>query len=151
MANLKASTKSFMIFALLAYGIFLGISFFYEVSTILSLRSPRHSSYNFGPFTTITKYLFNIDQYNLSTWLYNMVGNVLIFFPLGLLTPYFLSTAKKYMHVMFISLFVSGSIEIFQYFTSLGVMDIDDIILNLTGSTMGYGLYRIITYTINKR
>jgi glycopeptide antibiotics resistance protein len=47
------------------------------------------------------------------------------------------------MIIFFISLCVSLLIEILQLIFYLGTCDIDDLILNVLGSLLGYGVYRL--------
>lgn len=43
------------------------------------------------------------------------------------------------------------SVELIQLVTLLGSMDIDDLILNLAGASIGFLIYIIITSVCNKR
>ncbi len=80
---------------------------------------------DFGPFLRIVA-------------LVNLLGNVLIFVPLG----YFLSQRYHLLRSFFIGLLVLILVELTQWFTLTGSLDIDDILLNLTGILMGYALKR---------
>lgn len=55
--------------------------------------------------------------------------------------PILFNNVNRYIHIIYIALPVSVTIEILQYITLLGVFDIDDIILKLTGSFIGFYLY----------
>lgn len=140
----KTTKKILFITLGLFYLSFLIISFFYEVSTILQLRTKSvgvNPSSNFIPFETILTYILNFNHYNLSTWLFNMLGNLLIFFPVGIIFPLIFNRINSYKHILYITISMSLVIEILQYRTSLGVFDIDDIILGVTGSLIGFHLY----------
>ncbi|WP_428841954.1 VanZ family protein [Halobacillus naozhouensis] len=125
--------------------IFLAISFFSEVGNFSRLRTPFFlgdgPNNNYIPFSTISTYILNFNHYNLSTWLFNMFGNVLIFLPLGIIAPVLFNSMYRYKHIIYIAVSIRVVIEILQYQTSLGVFDIDDLILSLTGGIMGFCLY----------
>lgn len=93
---------------------------------------------NFTLFKTIRMY---IDYaYKLNSF-ENLVGNVVVFIPFGLLLPCVTERGRKF-GVMFLNafLFVTG-IEVFQLFSAFGAFDIDDILLNCMGAVCGYLIY----------
>ena len=138
----KTTKKLLFIVLGIIYLAFLIISFFYEISTILQLRTKNViPSSNFVPFKTILNYILDFNHYNLSTWLFNMIGNLLIFFPVGVLFPVIFNRINSYNHILYITISMSLLIEISQYRASLGVFDIDDIILGVTGSLIRFHLY----------
>ena len=61
----------------------------------------------------------------------NLIGNILIFIPLGIFLKYF-----KIIIILVIS------IETLQYLTKRGIFDIMDIFLNIIGASIGYTLIR---------
>ncbi|WP_353507056.1 MULTISPECIES: VanZ family protein [unclassified Bacillus (in: firmicutes)] len=93
-------------------------------------------------------YLLNFEHYNFSTWFYNTFGNVLLFLPLGILVSLVFIDVKYLSQVIYLSLFISVSVETTQYITTLGVFDVDDIILNTLGSILGF---MILVFIKNKR
>ncbi|WP_010532494.1 VanZ family protein [Lentibacillus jeotgali] len=97
------------------------------------------ASHNFVPFSTIETYLFNFKSYNLMTWFYNTFGNILLFIPMGILLPILIAKRIKF-SLSVIPLF-SLTIETLQYFTQLGVFDVDDIILNTLGGYLGFLIF----------
>lgn len=129
----------------LLYTIFLFISFFIEIEPIPMLRTPYFETTipnnNYIPFSTILTYILNFDQYSLNLWIFNMLGNVLIFFPLGIIAPFLFNNIYRYKHIIYISISIRVVIETAQYIASLGVFDVDDIILSLIGGIMGFYLY----------
>lgn len=115
------------------------ISLFY----VVTFEDNNYGTNNFIPFREITRYEF------LSTYfIKNVLGNVILFIPFG----YFVSTlvkAKKPFAILSISLITSLTIEITQYLIGR-TFDIDDIILNVVGCTIGYLLYLLI-YILEKK
>ena len=89
--------------------------------------------------------LFEYDKYS---FIRQVVGNIVMFIPLGLLLPLL---AQKYRNIKVIikySLFTSLLIEIAQLIISIivikgafRVFDIDDLIMNVLGGIIGYVLY----------
>ncbi len=73
----------------------------------------------------------------------NIGGNIILFVPFGFLgwfSPKFLNF--KTLIIFFLS--VITIVEALQYFTRLGVFDIDDIILNAIGVAIGFYIRKII-------
>lgn len=85
-----------------------------------------------------------ILRYNLGSRLFfkNVIGNLVLFMPYGFFASY-LTKNKKYIISFFLIIFASLSIE----FTQLAIgriFDIDDVILNVIGGSIGYLLYIFI-------
>ncbi len=102
-------------------------------------------SVNFVPFRTITNYINNVrtGMINFDTIIYNLIGNFLLFLPMGFLLP---ATFKKINTVFKCIMIVSVSIlvaETLQLILQIGVFDIDDFVLNLFGALAGFGLFKI--------
>lgn len=96
---------------------------------------------NFTPFKTIKMY---IDySYKLNS-VENLAGNVLVFVPLGFLFPFVAKEGERFF-VMLLNAFVFVlGIEVFQLFSAFGAFDVDDILLNCVGASLGFGMYRLI-------
>ncbi|MBE9917769.1 VanZ family protein [Paenibacillus donghaensis] len=94
------------------------------------------------PFKTIFGYIFNMNQQNIGTTIINLVGNVGVFIPFGMVLPYLFQRLQSY--GLFIAFF-TGSIvvlEILQIVLKVGTGDIDDVILNVIGASAGFISYR---------
>lgn len=73
----------------------------------------------------------------------NLVGNLIIFAPLGILLPsLFKIMQKPIVYTFFVAITIVLS-EFLQFYLSVGVCDIDDFILNFTGAMIVYGIYKI--------
>ena len=75
----------------------------------------------------------------------NILGNILLFLPFGLITPYIFKELKNLKSMLITSLIISCSIETIQlieYILSISentrITDINDIILNVLGSFIGF-------------
>lgn len=95
---------------------------------------------NFIPFRTIKSY---IKYSGLFHCLVNILGNVIIFIPIGLLLPIILNRYKSFFKIIIISFSISIIIEFIQFFIGRSV-DIDDIILNTIGGLLGYIVYTLL-------
>lgn len=90
------------------------------------------------------KSLLDMINNNISVTriLENILGNIAIFIPFGLLLPIVQKDKSK--KIILYGLFTSALIEIIQYVFALGSSDIDDLMLNTLGTVIGYLLYKII-------
>lgn len=64
---------------------------------------------------------------------YQVIANVLVFIPLGFLSPLLFKAVCKWWHVLIVGLSGSLLIEGLQILTSRNIVDIDDIIFNTLG------------------
>jgi glycopeptide antibiotics resistance protein len=78
---------------------------------------------------------------------YNAKGNVLLFFPLGILIP-LVWRRNRFWSAMLIAIALSVTIEVLQYFSrawgSYRSADINDVILNTFGAFLGLGLVSLL-------
>lgn len=100
---------------------------------------------NFMPLKTIRMYIKYADRLNSFE---NLAGNILIFVPFGILLPMMGGRKKGFADVLLGALVLVLGIELFQLFTSFGVFDVDDIILNCFGAVLGYFCY--VLYRIKR-
>ncbi|MEH7113911.1 VanZ family protein [Neobacillus niacini] len=92
-----------------------------------------YQSINLVPFSTIAFYL--TGKLNGLISFYNLAANIALFIPFGLFLKVNKCTTFQlfYIPILFVS-----SIELLQYFTGRGSLDIDDFILNVFGFFLGY-------------
>jgi glycopeptide antibiotics resistance protein len=103
------------------------------------LRSIRWS--NMIPFRNIGSALFNPE---LPVELPLLIYNIIAFMPLGFLLPLIWDRAKNWRVVLLGGLMVSLTFEVVQIITLLGTGDIDDVILNVMGTLIGYIVFLIV-------
>lgn len=97
---------------------------------------------NFLPFREMFRYSFGSRLF-----IKNVLGNMLMFIPYGFFSSYFLKE-KNGIIIFVLTTILSFSIEYIQL--QIGrVFDIDDIILNVIGGLIGYGIYMCF-YKIKK-
>ena len=85
-----------------------------------------------------------LTRYQIGTKLFyrNIIGNIIMFIPFGFFTSYYLKLSRK-SFIFFLTLIVSITIECIQL--KIGrAFDVDDIILNIVGSLLGYFIYRMV-------
>lgn len=92
-------------------------------------------------FRTIKSQIEDIEE----IWaLKNIAANVLVFVPFGFLVPVVYPKFERIIRVFVVSFIFVLCIEAAQFFTMLGSFDVDDILLNVIGSMIGYTFLRIL-------
>ena len=77
----------------------------------------------------------------------NLYGNILGFMPFGFILGVISSRCRKYWYDAVICTYLlSYSIEMIQLFFRAGSCDVDDIILNTFGGTLGYIAFHIVQH-----
>ena len=74
----------------------------------------------------------------------NLGGNIFLFIPFGILIPRLWSWMRSYLRFLTVCAGAIFAVEVLQLFTLLGSFDIDDLILNLFGMTLGFILFTVI-------
>ena len=75
----------------------------------------------------------------------NLPGNILVFLPFGALLPAAFPALAKFAKTMLWAALCILAVELTQLITLRGYCDIDDLILNLIGTAIGYGLFRLLS------
>lgn len=100
------------------------------------------ANYNFIPFTHLT--------------LRNVIGNILLFIPLGCYLPLAYEKFRSFIKILIMSFLCSCSIEITQGIIGIiisrryRVVDINDVIFNVIGALIGFVLYKILIVMVKK-
>jgi len=74
----------------------------------------------------------------------NLFGNVLMFVPLGFLPPLLWKPFQKLWKMLLWGAVIIICVELIQLFALVGNCDIDDLMLNVVGIALGYGLSLLI-------
>ncbi len=110
--------------------------------------SQRITSINYIPFiNTIIPYLKGEPSTRIA--MENILGNTVAFSPFGFFLPLLFRVCKRFKATILLSIGFSLLIELVQLIFCLGSCDIDDIILNVFGSLLGYGVYRLFRCLYN--
>jgi glycopeptide antibiotics resistance protein len=92
---------------------------------------------NFVPFKTIAIYLANLDS---GYWVGQMIGNLLLLLPLGLLGPIVLPWMDRWPRVLVAAFILSFAIEGAQFWVPDRSADVDDVLLYVVGAMIGYAI-----------
>lgn len=100
---------------------------------------------NLIPFATLRRYwelLQGGDGSLVRHAFINLAGNVIMFVPLGFFLPKLFPGVRKFYENFLLCAGLIATVEAIQYLTLLGSCDVDDLILNLVGISLGHLLYR---------
>ena len=103
------------------------------------------NSVNLVPLRTVIEMVRDHPQRALL----QLVGNIILFVPLGLLLPTLSTRCRRLGVTAAVGLAVSAGIELVQFallfsLASARSVDVDDVILNVTGAVLGYLVWRVI-------
>lgn len=101
---------------------------------------------NLTPLHTLRQYwglLLSDNAYYVRHAVVNLVGNVVMFVPLGVFLPWIWPSLRKTWRMVLCTLALLILVELTQYLTALGSCDVDDLILNLPGVMFGYCFWHI--------
>lgn len=139
MGEIKRNKKFqyLLIFTVVVYVyLLLSVIIFKTLESPIDLFTGNHPDYrslNLIPFKDMWDSNLSISSNKTS-----IIGNIILFVPLGVLLKLFLSeqkhnTIKSILIVLCISLLIEST----QYFARIGVSDINDLILNTAGGFIG--------------
>lgn len=111
----------------------------FQYDSLANLLSWEVPYANLTPFYTIDKYIYHADKYNFDTWFKLLFGNLVLFFPFGLLIPLLSAKMCSIWRFSAFLLIVLVLVELAQKFSMAGAFDVDDIIMNFFGGIVGYG------------
>ena len=107
-------------------------------------RSSKMQEYHYNlVFLKEIKRFWNYrEQLGTFATMTNLLGNVLVFLPLGFFMPT-ASKSRSFIDTTFYSLALSLVVEISQLFMKVGCFDVDDLLLNTLGGMLGYIIFLI--------
>ncbi len=100
--------------------------------------------YNMIPGRTIAEYITKIQNsgINTDTVILLLIKNLFLFIPFRFVIGELIKDEKK---SFFWAAFFSAVLELIQMIAKIGVFDVDDIILNITGYLLGMILYKFVS------
>lgn len=102
--------------------------------------SLKHKFYvNYIPFIE-TINIFKDNFMGIGNAVYNVVGNILLFVPLGFFISLLFSKKNKILSIVLYGFCASIAIELLQLLTANNLTDIDDIIFNTLGSVLVFAM-----------
>ncbi len=111
------------------------ILFLFQVVTMQDINMSNGN--NFIPFKEIFRYKLFSGPFNK-----NIIGNVLMFLPYGFFASKYVS-GKNFILSLFLIFLASFAIESTQLVIGR-IFDVDDIILNVFGGTLGFLAYNVL-------
>ena len=133
--NIKKGLHNLLLYSV--FGIYILILF-----AFLFLKRTEFQSVNLVPFQSIMNYL-NGDMLARSFAASNIIGNIVLFLPLGVYIT-LLNKNKRLSVNLCIIVLTSLVVEIAQYLFKVGATDIDDVILNTLGGLIGILIFKLI-------
>ncbi|PSL51327.1 VanZ like protein [Salsuginibacillus halophilus] len=109
--------------------------FAWNYGASLNAGGPGGRNYNLTPLHSIYRILMFSPDW--SSPIRILVGNVVLFMPFGFLLAFLWRRAKPWLSVMMCGAFFSLFIEITQFLFTYRVANVDDVILNTTGTAIG--------------
>lgn len=109
------------------------------------VKEYMNSSFNIIPFKTIKLYFngYNGGYLSKSLFLYNMIGNLCALMPFSFFLPLLFKKQNNILIFILTIILIVIGIESMQFLTLSGSCDIDDLILNLSGSLVLYLIFKI--------
>lgn len=108
----------------------------------LSYAELLRSNMNLIPFHTIGNYWRVVTRMEFTPLFYhcviNLGGNIFLFIPIGYFLPRLWPALRNFFAFGLTCTMAITLVELLQLVTLLGSLDIDDLILNLFGMTLGY-------------
>ena len=108
---------------------------------------PGVGQVNLQPMDTVRRYIWvlrhSADPVQRGNALANLLGNVGLFVPLGVFLPLLLPDLRKFRRFGLLPVAIILALELIQAATGLGTFDVDDLILNIIGTWLGYLLWRV--------
>lgn len=118
-----------------------------ETGTSYLQQLPHHL--NLHPFHTIRRFLW-VFSHSSNTRLIrqasiNIYGNILLFLPLGFFPPVLWQRMQRFWKTILLAAGIMICIELLQMLLLVGTCDVDDVILNVSGAAIGYGIFKLIS------
>jgi glycopeptide antibiotics resistance protein len=119
----------------------------------MTLGEYIRSCTNFIPFKSISLYIRALGDHsmNMDTPIKNLVGNLLMFLPMGLYLPGFFKRLRKLGAFCICMVALIFVVEATELLLRRGSFDIDDFILNMAGALVGFALWRGIAKARKRR
>ena len=144
MAANKKDNKLAKWVCFIAYLLLLGYVLFY--GSWFGREDHAEYRYNLTLFQEIGRYYgvgVRSGSWNLFLW--NVVGNILVFVPFGMFLPRLFRRCKNILFVTLLSLELSLIVEVIQLVSRVGSFDVDDLLLNTIGGMLGYLIYKMVS------
>jgi len=109
------------------------------------------AQYNFVPLKTIAEMVQLLHNESLAWFaLRNLLGNVLLFSPLGWFLPILWQRQRRFPVFLLTVAAVIAAVELLQWVLQVGVCDIDDWLANVVGACLGFAVRKLWSRKQNK-
>ena len=81
---------------------------------------------------------------NIEYKMENLLGNILLFIPLGFLLPLLVKRFRNIFLIVLVGFLLSVFYECTQLLTGIGIFDVDDMLLNTFGTLVGAVIFHIL-------
>ena len=98
----------------------------------------------FPPRINLIPFVYLFDYPTMKEALINVIGNTLMFLPLGIVWPAVFKQLDTHRKAILAGIGTSLAIEILQLPFCSRLSDVDDLILNSLGYLMGYSIYVLV-------
>jgi len=130
------------------------VLFLQRAETALLLREDHAAAVrlNLLPFATIDRYLLAIRAGQVLQIAYlNLVGNLVLFMPMGALLPLCWKMFHQPWRFLLLMAVLLPAVEALQLILRCGCCDVDDVILNLFGAVLAYAIVMAVRKALRKR
>lgn len=110
---------------------------------------PFHSTYDMLKKAFTYRYTPHGGEFQ-EIVLVNIIGNLVLLLPWGFIAPLVFSKLNNIKRIALSGFLISFAAEVIQYFFSLGIADVDDLIYNTIGTVIGFYLLQISSYFLFK-
>lgn len=142
---MKKETKTLIrrmgILLFVIYIIFLVYFLFFSEEYGRAAETQRVYRYNLIPFVEIRRFWIYREQLGTFAVFSNIFGNVIGFLPFGFILPVIFRRMNSGFLICVSGFILSLTVEVIQLVTKVGCFDVDDMILNTLGATLGYVLF----------
>lgn len=104
----------------------------------------------FPPRINLIPFLYITDYEVKREALINIIGNVSLFIPTGIILPILYKRLNSFWKVLLTGAGISLCIEVIQLLLPNSVTDIDDLILNTAGVIIGYAVFSLVRRLIKR-
>ena len=114
---------------------------------LLDYADRMRANMNLVPLHTIQSYWTVFKRFDFTSLFFhcaiNLGGNIFLFIPIGYFLPRLWPMLRNFFAFLLCCTMAIVLVELLQLVTLLGCLDIDDLILNLSGMIVGYLIFMI--------
>lgn len=126
-----------------------------RIRTTYNLSLPEYIrvSVNLVPFRSLFEYFIRAGDgtMNLSTAVSNLLGNFVIFMPMGFFLPVLFKSTNSIKKFLLVVTLAITAAEVFQLIFQIGQFDIDDFILRISGALLVFGFWKAVSKTYSQK